>query len=358
MSKNNEKKIKYCVYCGTDVGNETYCPSCGKLVIKLNGSKEPKKLQTIYKPNSIQKAEISRKCPGCGSLVTSTILDQCPICDTVLEKIPEEIKKQLIQKKPGLIFTNKKLEPEQKFILKKDQWNLREGINVFSTCMYIYIIVFFLIYFLLSSQFGNGTIESNIQIFLISQIPEVLIGIYPFYYIYSKKHSSEKLGFLKDSKKILLSIAIGAIGVVCLILFDFLYSSLINILAEIGLDLSSVISDVVMQNQIIRDADFIWVFLLIVLIVVGTFSTEIVYRGVLHNALKQKFKNRIYIIIIVALAYAILMLVLYPSPIYFFLNFIGFLIIGIIFEITNGNIYGTLVTNILYNILIVALIFL
>ncbi len=356
MSKNNEKKIKYCVYCGTDVGTKTYCPNCGKLVIKLNGSKELKEPQIIYKPTSIQKAEISRKCPGCGSLVNSTILDQCPICDTVLERV-SEAKKEVIKKKPGLIFTNKKLELEQKFLLKKDQWNLREGLNVFGTCMYIYIIVFFLIYFLLVSQGGSETIELNIQMFLISQIPEALFGIYPLYYIYSKKHSSEKLGFFKDSKKILFSIIIGAIGAALLILFDFLFSALINNLANIGLDLSSVISDVAMQNQIIRDADFIWVFLLIVLMVIGTFSIEIAYRGVLHNALKQKFKNRIYVIVIVALAYTILMLVLNPNPVYFFLNFISFLIIGIIFEVTNGNIYSTLITNILYNILIVSLIF-
>ena len=356
MSKNNVKKIKYCVYCGTDVGNETYCPNCGKLVIKLNGSKISKKPQIIHQPSSIQKAEISRKCSGCGSLITSIVLDQCPICNTVLEKIPEA-KKELLQQKPGLIFTDKKFEPEQKFILKKNQWNLKEGINVFGTCMYTYIIIFFLIYFLLISQGGTGTVEPNIQVFLISQIPEALFGIYPIYYIYSKKHNAEKIGFLKDSKKFLFSIVIGAIGAVCLILFDFLYSGLINILAEIGLDLSSVISNVVLQNQIIRDADFIWVFLLILLIVVGTVSTEIVYRGLLHNTLKQKFKNRIYIIIIVALAYALLMVVLYPSPFYFFLNFIGFIIIGIIFEITNGNIYSTLITNILYNILIIVLIF-
>ncbi len=151
MSKNNEKKIKYCVYCGVDVGKETYCPNCGKLVIKLNRSKKPKRSRIIYKPDSIEKAEISRKCPGCGSIVTSTLLDQCPICNTMLEKI-SEAKKELIQRKPGLIFTNKKLEPEQKFILKKNRWNLKEGINVFGTCMYIYIIVFFLVYFLLSTQ--------------------------------------------------------------------------------------------------------------------------------------------------------------------------------------------------------------
>jgi membrane protease YdiL (CAAX protease family)/predicted RNA-binding Zn-ribbon protein involved in translation (DUF1610 family) len=353
MSKNNEKTIKYCVYCGADVGEETYCPNCGKLVIKLNGRKKPKRPRSIYKPNSIQKAEISRKCPGCGSIVTSTILDQCPICNTMLEKI-SEAKKELIQRKPGLIFTNKKLEPEQKFILKKNQWNLREGINVFGTCMYVYIIIFFLVYFLLVVQGENGTTIPNIQDFLISQIPEALFGIYPLYYIYSKKHNSEKLGFLKDSKEILVSIIVGVIGAVCLILFDFLLMALINALGEIGLDFSNVIAE---SNQIIRDADFIWVFLFIVLMVVGTFSIEIVFRGVLHNTLKQKFKNPIYVITIVALAYGILMLILYPNPIYFFLNFLGFIIIGIIFEITNGNIYGTLITNILYNILIVTLIF-
>ncbi|MHA2180580.1 MAG: CPBP family glutamic-type intramembrane protease [Promethearchaeota archaeon] len=356
MSKNNQKKIKYCVYCGTDVGNETYCPNCGKLVIELKGSKEPEKPLIISKPASILKAEISRKCPGCGSLVTSTILNQCPICDTVLEKSVES-KKDLIQKKPGLIFTNKKLEPEQKFILKKNQWNFKEGISVFSTCMYIYIIIFFLIYFFLASQGGTGTIEPNIQIFLISQIPEAIIGIYPLYYLYSKKHSSEKLGFLKDTKKILVSIVVGVIGAIFLILFDFLYSALINTLAEIGFDLSGLISDAALQNQIIRDADFIWIFLLIILMVIGTFSIELVFRGVLHNTLKQKFQNRIYVVIIVAFVYAIIMVLLYPNPIFLFLNIIGFIIIGIIFEITNGNIYSTLITNILYNILIIALIF-
>ncbi len=356
MSKNNDKTIKYCVYCGADVGEETYCPNCGKLVIKLNGRKKPKRPPSIYKPTSIQKAEISRKCPGCGSIVTSTILDQCPICNTMLEKI-SEAKKELIQRKPGLIFTNKKLEPEQKFILKKNRWNLKEGINVFGTCIYVYIIVFFLVYFFLFNQGGNGSIEPNIQFFLISQIPEVLFGIYPLYYIYSKKHNFEKLGFLKDSKKILVSIIVGVIGTGCLILFDFLYSVLINTLGEIGLDLSSVLEATALQNQIIRDADFIWIFLFVVLMVVGTFSIEIVFRGVLHNTLKQKFKNPIYVITIVALAYAILMLILYYNPIYFFLNFVGFIIIGIIFEITNGNIYGTLITNILYNILLVTLIF-
>lgn len=357
MSKNNENRIKYCVYCGADVGNETYCPNCGKLVVKLNGTKELQKPHIIKTPPLIQKVEVSRKCPGCGSIVTSTILDQCPICNTTLEKI-SEVKKELTKKKPGLIFTNKRLVSEQKFILNKNQWNLREGLNVFATCMYIYIIVFFLLYFALATQWGTGGLEPNIQLFLISQIPKALFGIYPLYYIYSKKHNSIKLGFFKDSKKIVLSLVIGLVGAICLILFDFLFSALINALGVIGLDVSSVIEPATAQNQIIREADFIWVFFLVILMVVGTVSTEIVYRGVLHNSLTQKFNNRIYVLLIVALVYAIVMLVLDPSPIYFFLNFIGFIIIGIIFEITNGNIYSTLITNVLYNILIVILIYL
>ena len=144
MSQDNKRKIQYCVYCGKDVGeSKTYCPHCGKLIVKLKKNEKQEKPRIIHKPVSIQKTEISRKCPGCGSIITSTILNQCPICNTALEKI-SEVKKAKIQKKPGLIFTNKKLEPEQKFVLKKDTWNLKEGLNVFGTCIYILIIAFFL----------------------------------------------------------------------------------------------------------------------------------------------------------------------------------------------------------------------
>ena len=90
MSKDNEKKIKYCVYCGADVEkHKAYCPNCGKIIIKLSPSEIPTEPRPIHKPVSTQRVEISRKCPGCGSIVTSTILEQCPICNATLEKIPE-----------------------------------------------------------------------------------------------------------------------------------------------------------------------------------------------------------------------------------------------------------------------------
>jgi len=356
MAQDNKTKIKYCVYCGEDVGNnEAYCPGCGKLIVKLKESENIENSQ-IKKLVSPQKIDISRKCSGCGSIVNSTVLNQCPICDTKLENLPEA-KKRSIQKKPGLIFTNKKLEPEQKFILKSDSWTVKEGLSVFTTSVYVYIIAFFLIYFLLVFQGGAASTSPNIQNILLSQIPEVLFSIYPLYYIFSKNHKFKKLGFYKNTRKILTGIAIGIIGVFSLVLVNILFNSLVSTLASIGLDFFGTSADLVAQTQLLRSEDFIWIFLLIILIGLGALSSEIVYRGVLHNTLKRKFDNKIYVILLVALIYSVLMLILYPNPAYFLLNFLGFVIIGIIYEVTNGNIYSTIVANVLYNLLLIILIF-
>jgi membrane protease YdiL (CAAX protease family) len=356
MSQDNKSKIQYCVYCGEDVGeSKTYCPNCGKLIVKLKSNEKLEKSRIIHKPIQL-KTEISRKCPECGSVITSTILDQCPICNTTLEKLPES-KKVAVQKKPALIFTNKKLEPEQKYIIKKDTWNLREGINVFTTCIYIYIISFFLIYFLFIIQGDGGSIEQTIQVFIISQIPEVLIALYPIYYILSKNHNYNKLGFERDLKKILKSVIIGLIGAFSLIMLNLLYNTLISTLGDFGLDFFDAETDIIIQNQIIRDADFIWVFLLIILIALGAASLEIVYRGVLHNALNQKFRNEIYTILLVALIHSVFMVLIYPNPTYFLLDFLVFSILGVLWEMSNRNIYCTLVASVLYNIIPILLIF-
>ena len=80
MSEENEKKIKFCVFCGVDVGSEKiYCPNCGKLIVKLETTEKPEEELSPKKIISVPPSEISRKCPGCGSIITSTILNQCPI---------------------------------------------------------------------------------------------------------------------------------------------------------------------------------------------------------------------------------------------------------------------------------------
>ncbi|UCD02216.1 MAG: CPBP family intramembrane metalloprotease [Promethearchaeota archaeon] len=353
MLEDNNRKIKYCVYCGSDVAEDKiYCPKCGKLVIKLAPSKK------ILKTTKFQKQEITRKCPGCGSVISSTILNQCPICNTELEKL-SEIKKAVIQKKPGLIFTSKKLEPEQKFLIKKDTWNLKEGINVFGTCIYVLVIVFFLLFTIISFQLGAITYEINIQIILLSQIPEILFGIYPIWYIYKRRHSFNKLGIYWDSKKILFALLIGILGIFVLILINYLSDSLINFFSAVGLDFFDVKSSIEEQNQVLRNADILWIILLTLSWSIRTISTEIVFRGVLHNTLKQKFSNEFYVILIVALAYSLTMLLFsFSMGISFFLiNFLTFTVLGFLYSI-NGNIFNTLIANISYNIIVIILLFL
>ncbi len=353
MSENIEKKIKYCVYCGAEVPeNETYCPKCGKLIIKIDSNKKD------LRPPIGQKLDISRKCPGCGSIITSKVIDQCPICDTPLEKI-SDVKKELIQKQPGLIFMEKKLEPEQKFILKKDLWNLKEGFNVFLNCVYILIIIYFLLSFSLY-QTGINTENINIQQILLVQIPELLFAVYPIFYIYSKKHSFTKIGFYPNSKKNLLAVFIGILGAILLIEINYFSDSLINFFSDIGLDFFDASSSIGDQNMIIRNAGLLWIVLLIITLSIGAFSTEIVYRGVLHNTLKQKFKNDFSVILLVALIYSSLMLLItFPIGFSFFLiNFLASVLLGIIFELSDGNIISTIFANIFYNIGIIILVYL
>ena len=348
MSKESKKKIKYCVFCGADIAeSKTYCPNCGKLIIKIDSGKKKSELRPI------SKLDFSRKCPNCGSIITSTILDQCPICDTELEKI-SEIKKAIVQKKPGLIFTDKKLEPEQKFILRKDTWNLKEGLNVFGTCFYILVIIFFLLA-TFSFQFESAPL--TIEEVLLNQIPELVFGIYPIWYIYSKKHSFTKLGFHFESRKFAIAILIGILGSLLLLLFDYFSDSLIYFMSDLGLDIFNVTSVIEEYNGLIRDSDLIWIILIALTLCVGSISSEIVFRGVLHNTLKQRFKNNYIVILIVALAYSLLLLFFtIPFGIYFFIfNFLAYIVLGFLYEI-NQNIYNTILANLLYNLILIILL--
>jgi membrane protease YdiL (CAAX protease family)/predicted RNA-binding Zn-ribbon protein involved in translation (DUF1610 family) len=355
MDENTEKRVQYCVFCGNYIEEEKiYCPNCGKLVIKI----KPEDKKVTKGSITVEKPQISRKCSGCGSIITSSVLDQCPICNTVLEKISEQ-KKLMIQKKPGLVFTNKKFEVEQKFILKKDTWNLKEGINQFGNCLYILIIIYFLLFTIIAFQVESTDIEINIGIILLSQIPELLFGIYPLWYIYSKKHSYKKLGLFSESKKFLLALVIGVLGGLCLFLINYFAGYLFDIIADAGLDFFEVKETIDEQNSIIRNADFLLIILLTILLSLGGFSTEIVFRGVLHNTLKERFKNEIKVILIVALIYSVVML-LFSFPIglvYFIVNFIIFTVLGLLYEI-NKNLYNTIIASILYNILIVVFLLL
>ncbi len=370
MTEEKEEKqiVKHCVYCGAKVKkDQAYCPQCGKLVIKIKSNSEKESSKEITP--SIQKTPVkSRKCSNCGAIITSTILEQCPICNTKLEKLPKELIATTTistQKKTGFIFSNKKLVPEQKFILKKDIWNFREGISVFGNSLLAYVTIRFLIILLIAFQFdpeGTGTIDLNITTLILSQIPDIIFGVYPLWYIYSKKHNLKKLSLYLNLKSSLKALMIGIIGSIGLILLDNFSSIIIEFMYNSGMDFFNIFEYLGEEYLVIKNADIFWIILLCILLSLSVISTELVFRGVLHNSLKAQFENnligRISIILIVALIYAGLFLLFsWPVGLYFFaINFLVFIILGILFEI-NGNLLNTILANAIYNIILVIFIF-
>ncbi|MFX1310849.1 MAG: zinc-ribbon domain-containing protein, partial [Promethearchaeota archaeon] len=354
MSKENDKesKLKFCVYCGAKLDEEkAYCPKCGKLVIKIKPSGEKSEKIIVDKTLGLKKEKlISRKCSECGSVINSPILEQCPICNAKLEKLPTPpppIPTKAPQTKTGFIFTSKKLEPEQKYLLKKDSWNLREGLSVFFNSIMAYITIRLLIIMLFTFQPESASIDLNITTILLSQIPEIIFGVYPLWYIYSKKHNFKKLGFSYELKTFLFSIFIGVLAGIALLILNFFSNSIIELMYNAGINFFDILGYMAQESQVIKNANFLWIILLMLLLSVSAFSTEIVFRGVLHNTLRERleknFFGRISTILLVALIYSgIFLLFSIPAGIFFFLiDFLIFIILGIIYEI-NHNIYNTI----------------
>jgi len=365
MSDNNESpKVQYCVHCGADIDiNQIYCPECGKLVFKVKSDKiTPEDTLTEEQSQLETKKGISRKCPGCGSIITSPVLEQCPICNTKLEKLSKFQQSTVSrgsQKSTGFVFTDKKLIPERKLLLSKDIWNLREGIGVFGNSLMAYITISIIIVLLTGFE-SSGDV--NMLLILLSQVPQMIFGIYPLWYIYSKKHSFKKLGFYSGKKMLVFAIILGLISTVILYEINYLSSMFIDFIYNsgitFGIDLPGYLAA---ENQAIRESGLLLIIILGIFLSIVTFSTEIIFRGVLHNTLRSHFENNIIgrtvVIILVALVYSGLYLVFgLPLSIYFFLlYFLRSILLGVIYELSN-NIYSTILSGIFYNILLITLI--
>ncbi|MEJ2294314.1 MAG: CPBP family intramembrane metalloprotease [Candidatus Lokiarchaeota archaeon] len=210
----------------------------------------------------------------------------------------------------------------------------------------------------------DGSANSlNITAILLSQLPALLFGIYPLWYISNKKHDMKKLGFWYSPKQLVVTIIVGIIGGLLLILINSFSSSIINFFVQLGINFNDVFSQIAHENQLIREAEIFWIILLVFLMNLSVFSTEIVYRGVLHNTLKAHFGNNLFgkfsAIILVALVYSLIYLVFtLPLGIYFFLiEFIIFVILGVLYEV-NKNIYNPIIATIIYNSVLILFIFL
>ena len=364
MSKETDRSVKHCVYCGSRVyENLVYCDNCGKLIVQIKSEKEKPRLEKSITVSA--KRDLSRKCPGCGSIITSTVLNQCPICNEILEEIPQHIlKTQKKSKTSGYVFTNKKLEPEQNYVIKKDSWNFKEGMSVFFNCLMIYITVQLLIFMVLWIQVDPNSqinIELNIFTIIISQIPGIAFALYAIGYIVANKHRAKKLGFNSNRDKILKAGILGVVGGFLLLLVTDLSYYINQILDSLGLAFINLAEYNAEEDAIISQAHPIMILLLGIVLCSSAIASEVVIRGVLHNTLKNKFENNIQgkliIITITSLTYGLIFLLISfgVGITFFIMNFLIGFILGILYEI-NGNILNTLAAGCVYNILILLII--
>ncbi|MFO8017482.1 MAG: CPBP family glutamic-type intramembrane protease [Promethearchaeia archaeon] len=360
MNDEKEHNVESCPHCGAKTQpHNPYCPKCGRLVFK--GSESPSSKRIKKRKESkirVKDGKYQRICPGCGSIINSNVLEQCPICNTRLEPVPESVKSQ--PKQPGLIFTDKKkLELEENLRVKKDKWNLKEGYNAFGNSILIYITVNLLLFILLSFTLTpedplQTTFALDMTSILLIQLPEVFFGLYPILYILFHKHHLSKIGLHSSSKKLTNALIIGIIGGLALVLVNYLNEFVLDLFFASGFDIFGLESYLNETYRVIQNADAVMILLLVILLGLGAISTEFVFRGVLHNTLNEKFGRTWVVIVLTALIYAALY-ALFSIPlglVFFVVNFISFLLLGMLYEY-NGNLYNTIIASVLYNIIIV-----
>jgi len=317
-------------------------------------SKEKK--ETLNK--SIRKS-LDRKCPKCGSTISSKILKQCPICDSLLEELPEDLEyKKKEDEKTFLLFTGKKLEPSSKFLLKKDQWKFREALNVFFNSVVIYLfaqIGIFTLFFLMQDPSGGLDLPITIEIITLNQIPGAILLIYPLFYIYSKKHKISKIGLISEKRRLIIAIIVGIIGALFVYIVAEFSSYINNFFVSIGWTIFAPPENLAEQYTVIRESFFLYKILLVILLMLNVFGTEIAFRGVFHNGLITKFGSqpieRAYVILIISLMYSALFLFFTFDLGLVILNFLTNIILGIIYEISNRNLFSTIFANSIFTLI-------
>ena len=163
------------------------------------------------------------------------------------------------------------------------------------------------------------------------------------------------------TKSLVIAALVGIVGSIGLVLIDNFSSLVIEFMYNSGINFFDIFAYLNEEYLVLQNSSLILIIALIILLSVTAISTELVFRGVLHNTLKAHFSDnklgKAYVIVIVALVYSLLFLMFtIPVGIYFFLvNFMVSIFLGVIYEI-NKNLVSTIMANLIYSITLIILI--
>ncbi|MBD3352703.1 MAG: zinc-ribbon domain-containing protein, partial [Candidatus Lokiarchaeota archaeon] len=205
----DQKKTKKCPACGKELpSNARFCQKCGNNLTKEINTEW--RTATIKKRGQAGKKEtdktddlepITQKCPFCGVIIKSTVLDQCPECFHMLSELPAGYKENLDKK---FLTPNQRKKETQK-VKKKDKWNIQEAFSVFFNSILVFIVSEFLVMMVfivmnpeLMDSPGTATIPVNNLSIILNSIPSVLLGLYPLIYIKKNQHAFKKLGLIRQ----------------------------------------------------------------------------------------------------------------------------------------------------------------
>lgn len=358
-----------CPKCGSKIHENTqFCQKCGYNFAPVKESDwkaatiKPKTKNGKSLHKRIDLEPLKRKCTGCGTIVISKVLEQCPECYEMLPSLPEVYKKALQAKMDPEAKRKKELELE----IEKDKWNAKEAVQVFMNSVLIYIVFQALImgiYILINPDLLEDPMSATIPIDATSLILSNLAGlafiIYPIYYLVKNKHVMKKLGIKKENVKkcLLFGSAIG-IGYYFL---EFFIEFLLDFIASLGIEWLNPPEILTEQSVVVTNMPWYLLIIFTSTLVLSQIAEAMVFRGVLHNGIGSYFtrkesSGKIWkSILLSAVCYAVVFFVLNFNIYYLIFNLLSALFVGAVYEYSNRNLYAIIAMQTSYTILSVIL---
>ncbi|MHA1733491.1 MAG: hypothetical protein ACTSU5_16200 [Promethearchaeota archaeon] len=156
-----------------------------------------------------------RKCPDCGVFVVSRVLLQCPICMGVLPEPPETSEPE-----ETYLLVDGKLTKETEVKLLPDEWKFKEALGLFLNCIIAFTVTLFIATSIVLFQVNKVDDQDVVSIgsLVANQVPGIVFGLVPVFYIVAHGHKFSKLGF-KEHKRAWDALAGLLLGLVALYLF-------------------------------------------------------------------------------------------------------------------------------------------